>query len=829
MTDPVSARERAPLALLGLLTVCLVLVARTLHLPPGIRAGAGLVAVLILPGAALALLWPGISRHGWPAVLALSFPLSLVPVLGASVFATVLGWKLLPLGAAYLFGTFAVALVSLVLARRREAPDPSPPGARRALAALLIGAAALLAVSGAPTGPETDGPDHEATVNAILQGRGLFPSDVLAPAGEIGRPDPRKGVFHVGLALAASVGNVDASRVWTEAPAVLAVSWLCLVFVLGIRLGLGGWGAFLAALLALLYTGGEGGRWAARLGYGAHAGLLTAWAGTWVLLGLLREFERPGVLLLAVLTAVAAAVHPMAPAFLFLPAILLALTPRGDAGTGFLRTAGALATALAVAAPVLVWRFLEVRGPVNPLHREVMPVLELGRGGSVLWPPEVWNVLGPVGTAGLLLALAAPRFHPDRWGRRYLAAAGAASVAVALVPGLFDAGAAAASSLPVKLLYLTPFCWALAALWEKRWKGARLALQVPAALLALAALPAAVAGFAPARTAGWRPPEAEAAIRLLHRAPGPGTVAADPWMSSLVAAETSHRPVTVYHQHGNPLDPGGLSRLNDLEAILSPWTPPEETGRLLRGHHVAYVLVPDAASGKLRTGFGAARGGALSEMRYRKFARRPRDFPPVARGPGWALFRVADPGAGPAPEPLLPAPAGTPRGWRVDPADGSAEGVRLSALEFPDSVRAGDAVPAVLWWRRDPEATGWPVEVHLRLVAAGAGEGSKLARLLRERIPGRREARRRDREVLAPFLGAWPATSWPARVDLADSVRIAVPGDLAPGRYRVSVRVLPRPMFLRVSLHDLLSENDRWQGKALAVVRVAGTEPGPRR
>jgi hypothetical protein len=103
--------------------------------------------------------------------------------------------------------------------------------------------------------------------------------------------------------------------------------------------------------LAFLFVGGEGSAWAVRLGYGAHLGLAVAWVGTGVLLELVRDFQRSGAILFGVLTLVAAAVHPMAPAFVFFPALLMLLLLMRDR-IRCLRIAGALVTALVIAAPV---------------------------------------------------------------------------------------------------------------------------------------------------------------------------------------------------------------------------------------------------------------------------------------------------------------------------------------------------------------------------------------------------------------------------------------------------------------------------------------------
>ena len=119
----------------------------------------------------------------------------------------------------------------------------------------------------------------------------------------------------------------------------------------------------------------------------------------------------------------------------------------------------AAAVALLMTAPVILVRVFEVGGSINPLHRQAMPVLELG-SWSVLWPPEVLRLLGPVGILGLVV-VALTRSFPTP-ASRYGAAASLAAVGLTLVPGLFDAAHRTTSSLPIKMLYAVPFFWVLA-------------------------------------------------------------------------------------------------------------------------------------------------------------------------------------------------------------------------------------------------------------------------------------------------------------------------------------------------------------------------------
>ncbi len=153
--------------------------------------------------------------------------------------------------------------------------------------------------------------------------------------------------------------------------------------------------------------------------------------------------------------------------------------------------------------------------------------------------------MGWLGLLGLVLVVPATRSLGDAVGRAYLRAAAAASILFAVVPGLFDLAARFTSSLPIKLLYLNPFFFVLAALVTGSWKGRGGRLRPILAILIVVALPGALDAFSPGRVAGWRPAGVDGALEMLRAIPGREVVAADPWVSSLIAAETPHDPITV--------------------------------------------------------------------------------------------------------------------------------------------------------------------------------------------------------------------------------------------------------------------------------------------
>jgi hypothetical protein len=339
-------------------------------------------------------------------------------------------------------------------------------------------------------------------------------------------------------------------------------------------------------------------------------------------------------------------------------------------------------------------------GGVNPLHRQPMPVLTFSSWASMLWPPEIHRGLGWLGLLGLALLVPAARSLGDPVGRTYLRAAAAASILCAVVPGLFDIAARFTSSLPIKLLYLNPFFFVLAALVTGSWKGRVGGLGPLLAILLVVALPGAVGAFSPGRVAGWRPAGVDGALELLRSIEGREVVVADPWVSSLIAAETPHDPITVDHQHGHPLDPSGLTRLNTVGAILSPFLSADDARARLDAAHACYVLVADEGTNRF-TRFGATTGGALDAARVAKFSEAAPTFAAAGRAPGWRLFRAAGTGEASGRPPIWPLWSAR-REAAVAAVDGTAVEYGFARWRCRPLSREGERRPGALvdeWWR----------------------------------------------------------------------------------------------------------------------------------
>src|SRR5262249_13070707 len=114
------------------------------------------------------------------------------------------------------------------LAPRAAAPAPAPPGGElpRAATVAIALAAALALLHVARRGPSvtylSDTPDRVAAVRRMLASGDAFPKDAFFRGAGPAGVDPRKGLWHPGVALVCALSRVDPLVAWHTLSAWLA-------------------------------------------------------------------------------------------------------------------------------------------------------------------------------------------------------------------------------------------------------------------------------------------------------------------------------------------------------------------------------------------------------------------------------------------------------------------------------------------------------------------------------------------------------------------------------------------------------------------------------
>lgn len=783
--------------------------------PAAVRAGLAMVAVMAGPALALHPLWSRLepARAAGRAAILTILPLLVLTaagLMGVSVGPLAVGLLIAEVGAGALVWWKAFG-------RRPAAGAAGPPrlAARRALIGVALVMTVLAANRGTPLGASDDAMDHLAAIRHIIEAdRVEFPGAYYSRDLPVGQ-DPRKGVLHVGLALAAVLADVDPLAVWRASAAVLTPLAALAFAALALAL-LESAGAALAALLALLLFWVDPG-WIFKMAYGGHAALAVVWAVTAMLLA----GEGPAFAALGGLAVSAA--HAYGPAQLLAPLLLFRMLIRHDPEP--LRWPPVIAV-LVGALPVTVARMSLVHGVANPLHGQSMGWLLLG-DRPIASPLQLAEWYGFTGlAAGAALLLVAP-FRLDRTGR-YLLASLLAPMALLLNPWLFGPVAARFGSVANKLALV--WLYPVALIWLARTFSRTRGLGRVAVLAAALVLVPALVREVPMRCREWLAPpppapprDLDSAARLIRAmTPPDAVIASDPRISYGLPALTGRRVIVTLHQHSTPGDGQALRRLEVASALFSECVPLQDALRRAVDEGAGWLFVPAAA--RLREDQFAwhpdPRNASVLAVRFPGSA----PLTLVAESEGARLYRID--------RTSLMNGDGADRGGVLSSGGPGVGATRVVsgnvqlAVEFParPNVVRGTTIRLPAWWKRSAGGEDYEeYQAHIRLESdrlaeGGRGPFSKLWRRLL--IEPRAGGALRARGVELPFRGLCPVAEWPAETWLADTLEVEVPGRLLPGPGRVGISLEKVGLYPRLRLADLLSNEDQFSGPTVARLEI---------
>jgi hypothetical protein len=864
-------RGTQPLELAAGLAATAVLAALAMNPsgPAPFRLGVGFAILVLVPGFALARLLLDGADAEWPEWLASAFGLGLAAQSAAALVAYL----------AHLDFTFeawalpALAVLLLMAPRpvRLAAGGGVSGGKGRAgwwaLTLLaLAGACAWCAAMGAPLGRLTDSPDHIAFLRRMAMDGQALPLDAfhrdIAGVGS----DPRKGLYHVLLALLVRVVDLDPVVVWRWSAVLLAPLPPLAAYCLARRAaGSRAAGALAAALTPLVLGGGLGALTLRESVYATHLSdalaLLTLWAA-------LDALSRPGeraVLLTAGLAFAAATTHVFATVQIafYLGAVALAVAlayRRLPLAVGFAsrsrwwaRFAVVAGAAGLACAPYALLRLAEGGRALDPIHTEPQGLLYWwGHGAFTVDPRAVAAWLGWPGL-GLVIAL------PVLWRRRHeglgptaLVAATVLALGIVLDPLALPPAYAALGYLVVRLVWCVPLAagLAVALVYSAR------ALTGPAApatrRLAALALAAVVLTLAPAARDAGRAVTGAAALRaqeaasgagpwldlfaaLRERWHGPHVVLSDPLTSYLIPAYTGHYVVVALGQHDNPRDPRAAEGRVAARDVLSPYVGLRRTLEILRRFRVDAVVANARFAGPVVFENGAVLPEQEAAVRA-KFDSHPEYFRTAWRAPGISVYELRDAARqGPLP------PAGEPpRPFVVSKATATAAPLidgplaQLGTRVDRTRLAPGDSLHLVTYWAAAGDRPAPPgfylVSTYLEgEPAAGPPWRPAVSRLYRLAEEARGGPHRQMHSFHIPVDGLTSPDEWQPGEVVADSYLVRVHPRAAPGRYRVRVMMLRLPVVPNSRLADFFKDYGQDAGPVVATVEVqGGARGGPR-
>ncbi len=838
------SRVRAILPFLGGLAVAALLGGGALNvLPDGIRVALALAVLVLLPGLAWCrAVGARVPGGGWLAAgWALGFG---VAWLGVCVLVTralgtpftVLARAGAPWAALPWLGAFAFA---------PRAEDPAPAWSRGVLLAIVLAAVLALVHGlqlGTPVSWYNDSPDHIGTVRRMIAEGDAFPNDAFfRDAGPAGA-DPRKGLWHAGVALVCVLSHTDPVPAWHLLAALLAP-----LFVLnaaafasllggGLAAAAGAWG------LLLTYGGGMGMQYLREAVFSTKLADQLALA---TLAALLIDLElrslrsRVTVVGLALGTVAAHVFGALQFAITF-GALGAGLAVRDRAWSAPVRRLAVTSAGCALAAlPYLGWRALAAYAPANIIHTQAQGMLEIVPGVRVVSFGVLWDWLGPLWLLFPLSLVA--------WWRRARNPAVLCLLTTTLAVGvlLFCPPVVAVLQprlgyLMMRLPWLLPASAAVAFLvvmvrdaWlAGRWRSAAAATALLAIALAGPLADAVHAFAAPGRIRAaesadsverWRD-----ALGWMDRALPAGTVVlADPATSYAVPMFTRHWVTELVDQHSSPNDPLALARMLDARDALDPHAPWERTAAVVRRWGATVIALNGRFDAAPHLDYWAPSPAWYRAARAR-LEREPAAFERVYDRADFTVYRLHRPElealrGGATALPFVRPPAPGDRAIRL-----GAGLPDLVALEWPRSTAArGDTLAGVLEWHAPRALPAGSYEVAVRFdrrlpagVPAAPAAVSKPWRKLVEKL---RHERYRFRADHLPTDGAYGVDRWGTDEVVRDSFRVVVPGDVAPGEYAVKVTMTHEPHYPNLRLRDLTSDDDVLDGVTMARLQVTAS------
>jgi hypothetical protein len=313
----------------------------------------------------------------------------------------------------------------------------------------------------------------------------------------------------------------------------------------------------------------------------------------------------------------------------------------------------------------------------------------------------------------------------------------------------------------------------------------------------------------------------------MDRSLPPGQVVmSDPATSYGVPMMTRHFVESLADQHSSPSDSLALTRILDARDALDPYADWERTRKVVERWGVTAIVVnSDFPSPPPLDYWGPSpRWAAAARARLDS---APAAFEKVYDRDDFTVYRVHDAALDtlrglPAPRPFVVPyrSEGFPVGRRF--AERMPVVHRL--LLNPRRAAPGDTISAEADWRAlEPLPAGcYRVSVRFDQALPGGfvppAAVAKPARKLYEKL---RHHRWRFRDDHLPTGGAYGVDLWRPDQVVRDSFRIVVPPDVAPGYYRVEIRMNRSPHYPNFHLADFFSDHDYYSGVVMTAIEVA--------
>lgn len=795
------------------------------------------VTCVIVPGIALAQIAPRRSDDAIEIVARV--------LLNGLVFQLVLCFAWAVTGVS--LDAFRTALPVLVVALCAAVPEPDRtrvgvirprlrPYEKQLLVLLVLLAlapAAGVAITGPPLGIQADTIDHAGYVAEIVRTGDPFPNTAIYLSPGADGEDFRKGLLHAFYALIARHTGASPIDVFALSGAFLLLTMTLAVYTASASMLRHRVAAVVAAAFFLL-----GSDWGIGSPMVRASFYPNRFGAAFLLMFIASAIEYlhrgPKVALrwTAVYAFAATAVH-----------VQYAVICAGAAGVMLLwktcspcrwdehigRGLRIELAAIAGALPFALYRLLTAY-QTNPLHEQVQNAVFITDRWFIADPLHLLRALGPLGVAAIFC------IRP-LWGRRvnvpgvgYAIAALCTYLFIELNPFVLTPLYAVLKYIVYRIDVMVP-AYLLPAFFVASWKphGARVTKVVVLAAVLVAVIPILRQNaFTPEMLATERRngPDrwARGLYQIARQLPAGSVIASDPVTSYLISAFTPHYVVCTLDQHAPPNDLHVERRMTAARDIVSPYTTAREKDRLIRAQRVTHVVINRSLPPGLILNYWTLEPPTAQDaedmFRSLRYEFEATEFDDGITAFRWKNEERLSTLPRPVPRPVvekLPAQAAP-----VSQPSGEAflEG---AAIRGEGIVPPGGEVDVTLYWSRHGVVPPGTYVVTLRFdrkVLALPFNGQpfpKVTRKVMEEIHGERYRFRSDHMIVGGLFGP---DAWGTDEIVEDEVRVQLPTDLAPGRYRVQAKMLRVANQPNHELRDLFYDDDIYQGVRIGEITI---------
>jgi hypothetical protein len=505
-----------------------------------------------------------------------------------------------------------------------------------------------------------------------------------------------------------------------------------------------------------------------------------------------------------------------------------ACSPRGTWGEHVGRASRVLIVAVAGVAPFAVYRYFTAYR-ANDLHEQIQSALFVTDRWFMADPLHIWQVFGPVGVAALFCIGPLWRRRHDIPGIGYSIAALVTFLVVQLVPFFLTPLYELLKYVVYRMDMMVPFYLLPAYFIATRPPRARVAMAV--VLVALTAVVAPLArhsAFSPSALASERRrgPDrwARGLVQLAEALPRGSVVASDPVTSYLMSAFTPYYVLCTLDQHAPPNDVHVEERMAAARDIVSPFTSAKEKEALIQQNNISHVVVNETLPENLILNYWTLEPGAAQDAEE-TFRSLRYEFDTIPLSDGLTAFRWrSDERLSTLPRPMpRPVVDTLPLNAHVLGASSGEAVLEGVVLHGAGIVPAGGELVLDLYWARDRELPRGTYVVTIRFdkkdlaLPFDGRPFPKVTRKLVERWKGERFRFRADHMVQG---GLFAPDAWRMGEIVEDDVRIVIPSDIAPGRYRVQAKMLRIANQPNQRLRDYFFDDDSYSGVEIGEVTI---------